>query len=212
MTSTNIYTSIDPTYLYIKQHFITGLKYFGKTTKDPYKYIGSGKYWNNHIKKHGKEHIDTLWVSELYHDTSIVEPALHFSEENNIVKSKDWVNLIYENGLDGGSFGIIVSNETKAKMSESRKGKTNSEETRSKISAATKGKIVSEETRVKISEANKGRSPSDKARTNQSIAQQGRIVSEETRAKISKALKGKPLTEERKAKISDTLKGKTKIW
>jgi len=33
-----------PTYLYIKEHSKTGLKYFGKTTKsDPTVYDGSGK-------------------------------------------------------------------------------------------------------------------------------------------------------------------------
>jgi len=88
MSSASIYTPIKPTYLYIKQHSVTGLKYFGKTTKtDPYKYSGSGGYWKNHIKKHGKKFIKTIWVSDLYYDTSIVEHALHFSIENNIVKS-----------------------------------------------------------------------------------------------------------------------------
>jgi hypothetical protein len=58
MTSTTTYQEITPTYLYIKQHSITGLKYFGKTTKsNPYKYNGSGKYWIRHINKNGKEHI-----------------------------------------------------------------------------------------------------------------------------------------------------------
>ena len=74
--------------------------YFGKTTKpDPYKYHGSGTYWTRHIKKHGKEHIITLWVSDLYFDTSITKYALHFSYENAIVESKDWANLIPENGF-----------------------------------------------------------------------------------------------------------------
>jgi hypothetical protein len=103
MTSTSIYTPITPTYLYIKQHSVTKKKYFGKTTRDPYTYNGSGKVWTRHIKKHGKEHIVTLWVSELYHDTSIVEVALQFSADNDIVNSKEWANLILENGLDGGS-------------------------------------------------------------------------------------------------------------
>jgi hypothetical protein len=29
-----------PTWLYIKQHTVTGLKYFGKTTRNPEKYKG----------------------------------------------------------------------------------------------------------------------------------------------------------------------------
>ena len=102
MTSTSIYTPIKPTYLYIKQHSITGLKYFGKTSKDPYKYPGSGTYWLRHITKYGKQFVKTLWVSDLYYDTSIADIALHFSKENNIVESNNWANLILENGLDGG--------------------------------------------------------------------------------------------------------------
>ena len=97
-----IYTAITPTYLYIKQHSVTGLKYFGKTVKkDPIKYKGSGTRWSHHIKKHGKQFVETIWLSELYTNTSIVEHALHFSVENNIVESDDWANLIPENGLDG---------------------------------------------------------------------------------------------------------------
>jgi len=104
MTSNNIYVPIKPTYLYIKKHSITGLMYFGKTTKkDPYSYKGSGTRWVNHIKVHGRGYVETLWVSELYHDTSIVEHAMHFSIENNIVESSAWANLVLENGLDGGS-------------------------------------------------------------------------------------------------------------
>jgi hypothetical protein len=94
---------IKPTVLYILQHSITGLKYFGKTTQDISKYKGSGVYWTSHIKKHGKEHVVTLWVSDPYIDSdAIVEFALSFSEEHNIVKSKDWANIKPENGLDGG--------------------------------------------------------------------------------------------------------------
>jgi hypothetical protein len=49
-------------YLYVKQHSITDLKYFGRTVRNPFKYPGSGTYWSNHFKKHGKEHIKTLEV------------------------------------------------------------------------------------------------------------------------------------------------------
>ena len=146
MTSTIIYSPITPTYLYIKQHSVTGLKYFGKTTKlNPYKYPGSGTYWTKHFKKHGKKYIKTIWVSDLYYDTSIVEIALHFSIENNIVESDDWANLKLENGLDGGITGTITSEKTKAKMSVAKIGKSN----------PNYKKIPSEETKVKQSIANK---------------------------------------------------------
>lgn len=38
-------------YLYLKESPL-GLKYIGKTTKNPYKYMGSGLLWKRHIKKH----------------------------------------------------------------------------------------------------------------------------------------------------------------
>jgi hypothetical protein len=167
------------TYLYIKQHSITGLKYFGKTTKkDPYKYLGSGTYWKNHIKKHGKEHVITLSVYGPYTDKIYLEKqALAMSDWFNIVESDEWANLINENGLDGGSFpGKFNGNyrnkysiETRVKMSLSMKGKN-------------KGKKHSEEHRAKISAARKGKPGPNK----------GKILSEEHRAKLSAALKGIP--------------------
>ena len=155
MTSTSIYTPITPTYLYIKQHSITKKKYYGKTTNlDPYTYNGSGVYWTNHIKKHGKEHIVTLWVSELYCDTSIVEVALKFSSDNDIVNSDEWANQIPENGLDGWVPGRKRSEETKANMRKPRseKGKANM---KGRV-APNKDKPTSEETKAKQSAAQKG--------------------------------------------------------
>ena len=90
-----------PTRLYIKE--LAGIKYFGKTTLDPNLYSGSGKIWKDRIKKYGKDNIKTLWVSDVYYDPDELQViALHFSEENKIVESKEWANLQPENGLDGG--------------------------------------------------------------------------------------------------------------
>jgi hypothetical protein len=94
----NIYS----TFLYIKKHSITGLLYFGKTTKNPEKYYGSGKYWLKHIKKHGKKHVVTLWYCLFLDKDTLTSFALNFSKQNNIVKSDLWANLTEENGLDGG--------------------------------------------------------------------------------------------------------------
>lgn len=200
-----IYTPITPTYLYIKQHSITGLKYFGKTCrKDPYTYNGSGKHWARHIKKHGKEYIITLWVSDLYYDTSIVEPALHFSEENNIVKSTDWANLKPENGLDGGwSITGPLSAETRAKISTANIGKTYgpcSDERKAKISAKAKGRPVSDETRAKMSVSLKGKRVSYETRAKISASKQN--ISDETRAKLAKASTGRIISDETRAKMS----------
>src|ERR1035437_2078969 len=90
-----------PTWLYIKQHEITGLKYFGKTIRDVNIYMGSGTYWTRHIKKHGKDHVKTTWSRLFYNKEEIEQYALDFSKRMNIVESKEWANLKFENGLDG---------------------------------------------------------------------------------------------------------------
>lgn len=92
-------------YLYVKQHKVTGMKYFGKTsTKDPHVYLGSGKHWRRHLKIHGKD-IETIQVWEFTDETECEKFALEFSEKNKIVESADWANLRPENGKDGKPVG-----------------------------------------------------------------------------------------------------------
>jgi len=119
----NIYK---PTWLYIKQHNIIGLKYFGKTTlKDPVKYKGSGLYWKYHLREHGNN-VSTIWYQLFDSYESLYNYADKFSKENNIVESKEWANLIPENGLGGGGLkgrpGRKLTEEEKKKISEKLKG------------------------------------------------------------------------------------------
>jgi hypothetical protein len=110
-------------YLYVKQHSVTKLKYFGKTIKpDPYKYNGSGTYWSNHFKKHGKDHIKTLEVWGFDDQELCTEFALKFSEEHNIVESPEWANMVPENAVGGGqNKNMPMTTEQKNKISETRK-------------------------------------------------------------------------------------------
>jgi hypothetical protein len=169
-----------PTYLYIKEHSITRLKYFGKTTQsNPYKYQGSGIHWSRHINKHGKEHVKTIWVSKPFTDESrLVEFATFMSEELDIVNSNKWANMIVENGIQGGYPPIIFTEDLRKKLSEAARNrkKPMSEETKRKISLNNGMKInsikeksiktkklnaktwrLSEETKKKMSEAAKNR-------------------------------------------------------
>lgn len=73
-------------------------------TKDPYVYLGSGKYWRRHLKIHGKN-IETLEVWEFTDQDDCEKFALEFSEKNKIVESKEWANLRPENGKDGRPIG-----------------------------------------------------------------------------------------------------------
>lgn len=90
-----------PTYLYIKTHNITKLKYFGKTTQDPFVYNGSGTYWKRHLKIHGND-VTTEILGLFVNREVCIRTALEFSKVNKIVESTDWANLKDENGLDGG--------------------------------------------------------------------------------------------------------------
>lgn len=112
-------------YLYVKQHSITGLKYFGKTIKsDPYKYKGSGKYWLQHIKKYGETHIETVKVWEFSDIQECSEFAIRFSIDNDIVKSNDWANLIIEDALTGGhNVSALLTEKSKQSAIDSRKEK-----------------------------------------------------------------------------------------
>jgi len=109
-------------YLYIKTHLETGLKYFGKTTKNPENYKGSGKYWKKHLKKHGN-YVKTEILNVFDNEKECTNFALEFSKRNNIVESNKWANLIDENGLDGAPKGNVIKNETRIKISKSLLGK-----------------------------------------------------------------------------------------
>jgi hypothetical protein len=97
---------------------VTGLRYFGKSIReDIHIYTGSGKYWSNHFKKHGKTYIVTEWVSEWFETLEeIKEFALAFSEIFDIVNSDEWANLQEENGLDGNSGSKITAKKASDSM------------------------------------------------------------------------------------------------
>jgi hypothetical protein len=124
-----MYNKYTPTYLYVKYHKLTGLKYFGKTTQNPFTYLGSGTRWTRHIKKHGTEHVDTLWVQLFSDKNELINFATSFSVENNIVESSEWANLCIENGLDGGA---RVNNHVKRLNKEPRSAKWKSSQSSSK--------------------------------------------------------------------------------
>jgi hypothetical protein len=126
-------TNFKPVRLYIKQHAITGLKYFGKSvSQNIEKYNGSGTHWRRHISKHGKQYVNTIWVSEwFYKKEDIKEFAEFFSEFNDIIESSKWANLKIEDGLEGG-WDHLSGENNPMKNAEIRK----------KVSDATTGKYI----------------------------------------------------------------------
>lgn len=200
-----------PTWLYIKQHNVTGLKYFGKTIKsDPYKYLGSGLYWMRHLKEHGKD-VTTVWAMLFLDKQSLTEFALQFSKENNIIESSDWANLKLENGLDGTVPGTKFPEEfcekMKAAASKPRSDawKSSASRNRKGKSAWNKGVVMPEEFCQKMSELTTGsnnpmfgKRHSESSKSKMSAARLGKAPSN----------KGSSMSEEQKAKISERNKGK----
>jgi hypothetical protein len=155
-----IYSKIKPTVLMVKKHQNTGLLYFCKTTRieKAVAYKGSGVRWKTHLKKYGNN-IVTLWVSDVYYDTSIRDVALNFSRVHNIIESKLWANLVEEDGLYGGSTKwsdekrrlhidkgtYRKSEEMKRKLSLSRGGR-HEERWKSKQPGPGKGKYLKTDT------------------------------------------------------------------
>jgi hypothetical protein len=90
-------------YLYVKTHLSTGLKYLGMTSKDPYKYSGSGLHWKRHLKLHGKEH-STEIIHECQTLDEIKQVGTYYSDLWNIVESNEWANMKPETG-DGAPSG-----------------------------------------------------------------------------------------------------------
>jgi hypothetical protein len=127
-----------PTFLYIKQHIVTGKLYFGKTTQNPIKYSGSGKYWLNHIRKHGVDKVETVWYCLFTDKETLTKFALDFSKQNNITESENWANLKPETGLDGGT--ITRSFESRLKQSKTTRGRTHNKDWVNKISRSLTGK------------------------------------------------------------------------
>jgi hypothetical protein len=153
-----------PTYLYIKQHSVTKKLYFGKTSReDPEKYRGSGKYWKAHIKKHGVEHVETLWYCLFIEGESCKEFASMFSEQESIATSKAWLNLIPETGVNGPTRNF--TDEWKVNISLGKKG----------VPAKNKGVVYSAEIRKRMSDAHKGKPLSESHIRNAAEARRGKL-------------------------------------
>lgn len=88
-------------YLYVKTHNKTGLKYLGKTSQNPFVYRGSGKYWRNHIKKHGND-VSTSILCVCHTNEEIAQVGSYYSQKWNVKNSEEWANLKNETG-DGGA-------------------------------------------------------------------------------------------------------------
>ena len=101
-------------YLMVKTHTITGLKYLCQTKKkNPHNYLGSGKYWINHLAYYGKN-IRTDIILETTDKNLLNNTGRYYSILWRITTSMDdfgnriWANAIAETGGGPGRAGYHV--------------------------------------------------------------------------------------------------------
>lgn len=87
-----------PVHLYVKTHLKSGIKYFGRTTADPFTYPGSGGAWKRLLTKEPGEVLTEIYGT-FTDETLLTSAARDFSIANNIVKSPKWANKRQETGV-----------------------------------------------------------------------------------------------------------------
>lgn len=167
-----------------------------------YKDFKKGVHRNNYLQKaynkYGKDNFK-------------FEILLHCSKENLLfyeqraIDAYDFRNELYNIApIAGNSLGIKRSDETRGKISQSRKGEKSWLYGKPGI---TRGRKLSEEHKGKLSKAGKGRKLSEEHKRKIGLAHKGCKHTEESKEKVSKAKKGKKLSEEHKKSISEGQKG-----
>ena len=139
------------------------MMYFGITTRDVETYLGSGKHWIRHINTHGKDGVINLWYALFLDQDSLKEFATSQSVIMNIVESAEFANLKNELGIDGGT--SFHTEETRTKMSKTRKGKLASDAHKEANSRSQKEKYRRmREAGIKILSPSRSKEVQDKIR------------------------------------------------
>lgn len=168
--------------VYVTHNKVNGRKYIGSHNKSSKKYLGSGTYLNKAIKKYGRKSFEKEILAEC--NTAVKRRDLeeYFIDYYNAYKSPLFYNATkYAAGV------TKLSKKAKSKISKANKGHTYnkgrvwSEESKAKASESSKGKkLFTAEQKEAISKRMKGRvSP-----------MLGRKMSDESKAKISAAKTG----------------------
>lgn len=177
--------------VYVHINKINGKRYYGITSQKPEKRWKNGKGYKNNqyfaraIEKYGWDNFQHIVIAK-----GLTEEEAKWLEIE-LIREWDTTNNDYGyNITKGGDDNPMNNEETKKKVSKTKKGKPCSEEHKKNISEAMKGKptwnkgktgIYTEEVKKKMSEAHRGKPTWNK----------GKPCSEECRKKISESKKGK---------------------
>ena len=138
-----------------------GKVYIGITSRRPKArwVCGNGYIKNEHfyraIQKYGWENIEHIIVEQNLSKKDAAELEIKLIKEYKSNDYKFGYNM--SSGGEFGGSGVIVSQETRAKLSQKRKGRKLPEYVKNKISESLKGHYISEETKKKISQSLKAK-------------------------------------------------------
>ena len=172
-----------------------GKVYIGITSRRPKArwVCGNGYIKNEHfyraIQKYGWENIEHIIVEQNLSKNDAAELEIKLIKEYKSNDYKFGYNM--SSGGEFGGSGVIVSQETRAKLSQKRKGRKMPEYVKNKISESLKGHYISEETKKKISQSLKAKN------------MKGNVSVEETKNILRKKCSGWHHTEEAKRKIRE---------
>ena len=155
-----------------KEHLYEAATVARKKLEDP---TFKGRWLISAINKYGAASFKTTRINS------------YVTEEEAKAAEKLWIKQFRPKGkawnmTDGGdgASGYIPSEETKAKISESKKGVPRAEETKAKMSESRKGKTFSDAHKANMSESKKG----------ENNPNYGKPRTPEVRVKISEAMTG----------------------
>lgn len=162
--------------------------------------------------------IDPDHIKKMWYAAWMILRVENDSQARHISKGKfyELAKINFSTLMSARHKGKIVSEETRKKMSESRKkhagpnkGKSMSNEQKQKLSRSHTGKIVSQATVDKILESRKGYTHSEETKRKIAEGNKGKAMPSKTNAQkkaVSEKLKGRVMTEETKRKMSESRK------
>jgi group I intron endonuclease len=197
--------------IYKTTNLINGKIYIGQSRYNDVNYLGSGTKLIASIHHYGKENFTKEILEECDSIEQLNERERHWIDQLNAMDTKIGYNL-----KSGGNQNVLLSEETKNKISRSLKGcisYTRSVEHKKlqsiKHKGQGKGRRLTGETKIKISESNKGKHSNPKSvemKQKLSEINKGKKASTETKRKMSEAKKGKKASAESKRKMSEAKK------
>jgi len=142
-------------YIYLTTNNINGKQYIGQKKSDVFlkeKYLGSGTYLKNSVKKYGKENFSVELLEECESKEELNEREIYWISYFNACDSNRFYNQTYGGEVNGKR----MSESSRKKLSESHNGMKLSDEHKKSISKSLSGIKKSNSTRHKMSIAQSG--------------------------------------------------------